>query len=210
MPIMTVKWKIDKKPIDYETALNFMEQQVTDIIDNKGNELVWLLEHPHTYTAGTSANDCDLLRKDIPTFKTGRGGQYTYHGPGQRIAYVMIDLKSRDSKDVKLYVHNLEEWIIKTLAVFNIKGERREGRVGIWVIDKNGKEKKIAALGVRLRKWVTMHGIAINLSPDLSYFSGIVPCGIKEFGVTSIKELGIDISMEELDKALKEKWSEVF
>jgi len=207
---MTLEWKIDKDPINYEDALDFMEQRINGIANQTSGEVVWLLEHPHIYTAGTSANECDLIRKDIPTYNTGRGGQYTYHGPGQRVAYVMIDLKSRNSQDVKLFVHNLEEWIIKTLAKFNIKGERREGRVGIWVIGNNGSEKKIAAIGVRLRKWITFHGIAINLNPDLNYYKGIVPCGIKEYGVTSISEQGINITMEDLDKALMQTWSEVF
>ena len=187
-----------------------MEERVTNIINKSDNEMVWLLEHPHIYTAGTSANECDLLRKDIPTYNTGRGGQYTYHGPGQRVAYVMLDLKSRNTQDVKLYIHNLEEWIIKTLSNFGIKGERRDDRIGIWVVGKDGSEKKIAAIGVRLRKWITSHGIAINLNPDLSYFEGIVPSGISQFGVTSIKEQGINISMDELNRALKEKWDEVF
>lgn len=207
---MTVEWKIEQKSIIYENALSFMEERVDAIIKDEKSELVWLLEHPHIYTAGTSAKDCDLLRKDIPTYQTGRGGQYTYHGPGQRVAYVMLDLKSRQAQDVKLYVHNLEEWIIKTLKLIGINSERREDRIGIWVIDKQGREKKIAALGVRLRKWVTFHGVAINLNPDLSYFDGIVPCGINNFGTTSINELGFNITMAELDQALQTAWKEIF
>lgn len=207
---MTIEWKISKDLQNYEDSLNSMEERVSSIIAGEASEQIWLLEHPHIYTGGTSADSHDLLRKDIPTFNTGRGGQYTYHGPGQRVAYVMIDLKSRQAQDIKLFIRNLEEWIIKTLSSFDIKGERREDRVGIWVIDNNGDEKKIAAIGVRLRKWVTFHGIAINLNPDLSYFKGIIPCGISQYGTTSLKELGLDITMDELDKALQEKWDEVF
>lgn len=207
---MTLEWKIDKSPIKYNIALQTMEERVNSIIKNEANEQIWLLEHPHIYTGGTSAKPCDILRTDIPHIETGRGGEYTYHGPGQRVAYVMLDLKNRNACDVRLYIHNLEEWIIRTLAKFDIKGERREGRVGIWVIDKNGDENKIAAIGVRLRKWVTFHGIAINLYPDLSYFNGIIPCGIKEHGVTSFEKLGKDVTFQELDKELQKTFYEVF
>jgi len=209
MPNMDTEWKIEKEPIDYTDAVNFMEERVKSIREDKTRNLVWLLEHPNLYTAGTSAEDKDLLNKNIPVFKSGRGGQYTYHGPGQRIAYVMLDLKTRGS-DVRKYVYDLEDWIIKTLATLGVTGERREGRVGIWVVNSDGSEDKIAAIGVRIRKWVSYHGIAINLNPDLSYYSGIVPCGIKQHGVTSLEKLGINISQEELDKALKENWNKVF
>ena len=209
MPNMDTEWKIEKEPINYTDAVNFMEERVKSIREDKTRNLVWLLEHPNLYTAGTSAEDKDLLNKNIPVFKSGRGGQYTYHGPGQRIAYVMLDLKTRGS-DVRKYVYDLEDWIIKTLATLGVTGERREGRVGIWVVNSDGSEDKIAAIGVRIRKWVSYHGIAINLNPDLSYYSGIVPCGIKQHGVTSLEKLGINISQEELDKALKENWNKVF
>ncbi len=208
---MNVEWKTEKNNlVNYEDALTLMETRVAALRNDDAQELVWLLEHPHIFTAGTSAKDSDLLNNNIPVFKTGRGGEYTYHGPNQRIAYVMLDLKKRNACDVRLYVHNLEEWIIKTLAKFKIKGERRENRVGIWVVSPNGTENKIAAIGVRLRKWCTYHGIAINLAPDLSYYEGIVPCGIKEHGVTSFEKLGVDVSMDELDEALMQTWSEVF
>jgi lipoyl(octanoyl) transferase len=171
-------------------------------------DMIWLLEHPPLYTAGSSAQDQDFLGTyPFPVYKTGRGGQYTYHGPGQRIAYVMLDLAKRE-KDVRKFVCALEEWIIRTLAVFHVKGERRPGRVGIWVVDK-GQEKKIAALGIRLRQWVSFHGIAINVSPDLKHFGGIVPCGLSTFGVTSLKDLGITASLEEVDHVLMQQWQEV-
>ncbi len=208
---MNVEWKTEKNNlVGYKNAVAHMEEKVAALRNDNASEQVWLLEHPHIYTAGTSADNADLLNNNIPVFKTGRGGEYTYHGPGQRIVYVMLDLKKRDACDVRLYVHNLEEWIIKTLAKFNIKGERRENRVGIWVVSPDGTENKIAAIGVRLRKWCTYHGVAINLAPDLSYYDGIVPCGIKGHGVTSFEKLGVNVSMDELDEALKETWSEVF
>lgn len=208
---MNVKWEIEKNNlVDYCNAISMMEEKVAALRNSETQELVWLLEHPSIYTSGTSAKDGDLLHSNIPIFKTGRGGEYTYHGPGQRVAYVMLDLKKRNQCDIKLYVYNLEEWIIKTLQKFNIKGERRDGRVGIWVISKDGSEDKIAAIGVRLRKWCTYHGIAININPDLSYYEGIIPCGIKGHGVTSFEKLGINISMDELDTALQETWHEVF
>jgi lipoyl(octanoyl) transferase len=170
--------------------------------------MVWLLEHPPIYTAGTSANDADLLDARFPVYRTGRGGQFTYHGPGQRVGYVMLDLKQR-KPDVRAYVHDLEEWLIRTLAAFDVRGERRDGRVGIWV-RRGEKEDKIAALGVRIKRWVTFHGVALNLDPDLSHFSGIVPCGINAHGVTSLAELGVKASMVDLDAALRRSFSEVF
>ncbi len=202
-----IDWAIEKNLIDYDFAVKSMEESVAEIRNGKALEKVWLLEHPPLYTAGTSAKTDDLLDARFPVYKTGRGGEYTYHGPKQRIAYVMLDLKKRQDKpDIRGYVWSLEEWIIKTLAGFDIKGERREGRVGIWVVSADGSENKIAAIGVRIRKWVTYHGIAINLNPDLSHFSGIVPCGISEHGVTSMHALGKKTSMHELDYALQKNF----
>jgi len=206
-----VEWIIEKDTVSYEIAVKQMENRVADIRDKHGAELVWLLEHSSLYTAGTSAKDSDLLDSRFPVHKTGRGGEYTYHGAGQRIAYVMLDLKKRQSTpDLKHYIWSLEEWIIKTLAEFNVKGGRRDARVGIWVVMPDGSESKIAAIGVRIRRWITYHGIAINLNPDLSHFEGIVPCGISDHGVTSLHELGLDINMNELDRVLQEKFDEVF
>lgn len=198
--------------VDYDSALSEMEARVAGIRAGNADELVWFLEHPPLYTAGTSAKEGDLLDSRFPVYKTGRGGQYTYHGPGQRVGYVMLDLKARQRvPDIKKYVWQLEEWIIRSLADFDIAGERREGRVGIWVITPKGGEAKIAAIGVRVRHWVTYHGISINVDPDLSHFGGIVPCGISEFGVTSMKEmLGREVPMAELDEALRRNWDGVF
>jgi len=206
-----VEWIFEKDAVAYPNAVELMEKRVADIRDSQGSETVWLLEHPALYTAGTSADESDLLDARFPVYKTGRGGEYTYHGPGQRVGYVMLDLKKRQNKpDVRHYVWSLEEWIIQTLAEFDIKGERREGRVGIWVVMPDGSESKIAAIGVRIRKWVTYHGIAINVNPDLSHFGGIVPCGIAQHGVTNMHDLGKTISMEELDPVLKEKFRLIF
>ena len=206
-----VEWIFEKDAVAYPNAVELMEKRVADIRDSQGSETVWLLEHPALYTAGTSADESDLLDARFPVYKTGRGGEYTYHGPGQRVGYVMLDLKKRQNKpDVRHFVWSLEEWIIQTLAEFDIKGERREGRVGIWVVMPDGSESKIAAIGVRIRKWVTYHGIAINVNPDLSHFGGIIPCGISQHGVTSMHDLGKTISMEELDPVLKEKFRLIF
>ncbi len=205
-----MEWLKSYDPVDYETALSFMEKRVADIRADHAPEAVWLLEHPPLYTAGTSADAADLLQPDrFPVYEAGRGGQYTYHGPGQRVAYAMIDLKKRGG-DVRRYVHDLEEWIIRTLAMLGVNGERREGRIGIWVVRGDGREDKIAALGVRVRRWVTFHGIAINVTPDLSHFSGIVPCGIQEHGVTSLADLGLDASLAELDEHLLSAFRDVF
>ncbi|SOD89199.1 lipoyl(octanoyl) transferase LipB [Caenispirillum bisanense] len=204
------EWRISDAPVDYPEALAVMEERVRAIRDEAAPELVWLLEHPPLYTAGTSATASDLLTPDrFPVYQTGRGGQYTYHGPGQRVGYVMLDLKQRGA-DVRCFVHDLEEWIIRTLAQFTVKGERRDGRVGIWVDRGHGREDKIAAIGVRVRRWVTFHGIALNVEPDLSHFQGIVPCGIRDHGVTSLWDLGITATMDEVDMALKAAFSEVF
>lgn len=196
--------------IEYPDALAEMERRVADIRAGSAQEMLWLLEHPPLYTAGTSAKASDLLNARFPVFETGRGGEYTYHGPGQRVGYVMLDLKKRQREpDIKRYVWQLEEWIIRALSEFGIKGERRTGRVGIWVVH-DGTESKIAALGVRIRHWVSYHGIAINIDPDLSHFQGIVPCGIREFGVTSCHALGVKISMDDLDAALLKHWGSIF
>lgn len=203
-------WIVSSESIDYLTAVVEMERRVAGIRAGIDDEEVWLLEHPPLYTAGTSAKPEDLVKPQFPVFETGRGGQFTYHGPGQRVAYVMLDLKRRqDGPDIKRYIWQLEEWIILTLREFGIKGERREGRVGIWVVTSS-TEKKIAAIGVRVRHWVTYHGVAINLNPDLSHFEGIVPCGIKEFGVTSLHDLGhTEVGFTELDQALKANFLKV-
>jgi lipoyl(octanoyl) transferase len=209
-----VEWRVSDTPVAYPDAVAAMEARVAEIRAGRAPELVWLLEHPPLYTAGTSATDGGLVDPGkFPVYQTGRGGQHTYHGPGQRIAYVMLDLNQR-GQDLRRYVHDLEEWVIKTLDRLNIRGERREGRVGIWVAD-GAREDKIAAIGVRVRRWVTFHGIAINVDPDLSHFGGIVPCGIQQtetqpFGVTSITKLGQLISLPEVDVILKETFAEVF
>ena len=203
---MTIEWMKSDQPVAYPEALETMERRVAAIRDGSAPEAVWLLEHPPLYTAGTSARAQDLLSPRFPVFETGRGGQYTYHGPGQRVAYVMLDLKSRqEAPDIKCYVWQLEEWIIRTLAEFGVTGERVEGRVGIWV-----GNKKIAAIGVRVRHWVTYHGISINVNPDVSHFNGIVPCGISDAGVTSFQDLGKPIDMKQLDAMLQVKWEDVF
>ncbi len=196
---------------DYEFAIKSMEDRVAQITLKTAQELLWFVEHPPLYTAGTSANSSDLLDVSrFPVYQTGRGGQYTYHGPGQQVIYVMLDLKERNAMDVKLYVRNLEQWLINALAVFGIKGQRRDGRVGIWVVLADKSEAKIAAIGIRVRKWVTYHGVALNICPDLSHFSGIVPCGISQYGVTSLEKLGIRVTKEEVQEVLKEEFNKIF
>jgi lipoyl(octanoyl) transferase len=187
-----------------------MEERVAAIRQGLAPETVWLLEHPPLYTAGTSAKSEDLLDPGrFPVYQVGRGGQYTYHGPGQRVAYVMLDVGRRGG-DVRCFVHDLEEWLIRTLAHFAVRGERRSGRVGIWVVDGRGQESKIAAIGVRLRRWISFHGVALNVHPDLSHFAGIVPCGISEYGVTSLWAQGHTPTMEEVDMALEAEFRAVF
>ncbi len=203
-----VEWRVAEGLIPYPQAVAFMEERAAAIAEGTAPELVWLVEHPPIYTAGTSARDADLLDARFPVFKTGRGGQFTYHGPGQRVGYVMLDLKRRKA-DVRAFVHDLEEWLIGTLAQFNVRGERREGRVGIWVA-RPGREDKIAAIGVRVRRWVTFHGVSINVDPDLTHFSGIVPCGVSEHGVTSLHDLGLPVTMADVDVALKQSFTDVF
>ena len=200
-----LEWKISEGLTPYLPAIAEMEAQVEDIIAGKASELVWLVEHPPLYTAGTSAKSGDLLSSNFPLYNTGRGGQITYHGPNQRVVYVMLDLKRRGAMDIRAFVQNLENWLIATLAEFGVHGFTREGRVGVWVDDK-GAEKKIAAIGIRVRKWVTFHGVALNVNPDLSHYAGIVPCGIRGFGVTSLHQMGITATMSEVDKVLKEKF----
>ena len=203
-----IEWRVGEGLQPYEEAVAFMESRAAAIADGRASELVWLVEHPPLYTAGTSAKPEDLIDARFPVHATGRGGQYTYHGPGQRVGYVMLDLKPRGG-DVRGFVHGLEEWLIRTLASFNVKGERREGRVGIWVVNGN-REDKIAAIGVRVRRWVTFHGVSLNVDPDLDHFSGIVPCGIREHGVTSLVALGLPVTMADVDVALKTAFAEVF
>ncbi|MBV9418352.1 MAG: lipoyl(octanoyl) transferase LipB [Alphaproteobacteria bacterium] len=203
-----VEWRVAPGLTDYGDAVAFMEERAAAIAANQRPELVWLVEHPPIYTAGTSAKDSDLLDARFPVLKTGRGGQFTYHGPGQRVGYVMLDLKRRGA-DVRAFVHDLEEWLIRALAQFNVKGERRQGRVGIWVA-RGSHEDKIAAIGVRVRRWVTFHGVSFNVDPDLTHFSGIVPCGVSEHGVTSLHDLGLLVSMADVDVALRTAWDEVF
>jgi len=205
-----MEWRISDGLIDYAQAVQAMEARVAAIRAGQAEELVWLLQHPPLYTAGTSAKDTDLLQPDrLPVYRTGRGGQYTYHGPGQRIAYVMLDLQRREM-DIRQYVGLLEEWLIATLGRFNLRGERRDGRVGIWIDRGQGREDKIAAVGVRVRRWVTYHGVALNVEPDLSHYAGIVPCGIQEHGVTSLVDMGLPIEMAEVDVQLANAWDEVF
>jgi lipoyl(octanoyl) transferase len=209
-----VEWRRSETPIPYPKAVEAMESRAAAIAAQQAPELVWLLEHPPLYTSGTSGKAADLLDARFPLFQTGRGGQVTYHGPGQRVAYVMLDLKRRQP-DVRAYVAGLEQWIIRTLAAFNVRGERREDRVGVWVArpDKGpGFEDKIAAIGVRLRRWVSFHGISINVEPELSHFSAIVPCGVVDprYGVTSLVDLGLPVTMADLDAALWQSFEEVF
>lgn len=210
-----VGWAVSSGLVAYEAAVAAMEARAAAIAAGDAGELVWLLEHPPLYTAGVSAKQSDLLEPNrFPVFKTGRGGQFTYHGPGQRVAYVMLDLRDR-GRDVTRFVADLERWIIGALETFNVKGVVREGRVGVWVERKGpgwAREDKIAAIGVRLRKWVSFHGIAFNVEPELEHFSGITPCGISapEFGVTSLVDLGLPVTMSDADAALRSSFERVF
>lgn len=213
-----VEWRISDTAVPYEAAVATMEERVARIAEGSAPELVWLLEHPPLYTAGTSARPSDLIDPDrFPVHTTGRGGEYTYHGPGQRVAYVMLDL-TRRRQDLRLFVAALEEWVISTLWAHHIRGERREDRVGVWVRrpDKPdlapgvGAEDKIAAIGIRVRKWVTFHGISLNVEPDLSHFGGIVPCGISGYGVTSLVDLGLPVTMSDVDVILRREFEEIF
>jgi lipoyl(octanoyl) transferase len=209
----SVEWAIADALVGYEEAVAIMEERASAIAEGSAPERVWLVEHPPLYTAGTSARDADLVEPDrFPVHRSGRGGQFTYHGPGQRVAYVMLDLKRRDP-DLRRFVTALEAWLIATLGAFNIRGERREDRVGVWVRrpDKGeGAEDKIAAIGIRVRRWVSFHGISLNVEPDLSHFNGIVPCGVRAHGVTSLVDLGLPVSMPEVDAALRGAFEGVF
>lgn len=200
-PTPAIEWRRDYSRVAYRDALEEMERRNAAISVGNDRELIWLLEHPPVYTAGTSADAQELLDPRFEVVEAGRGGRYTYHGPGQRIGYVLLDLTKR-GKDVRCFVHSIEQWVIATLATFGVESWAVNGRVGIWCNDVDGSEAKIGAIGVRVRRWVTMHGFSVNLAPDLTHFTGIVPCGIEEFGVTSLAKLGLDISPQEWDEAL--------
>jgi lipoyl(octanoyl) transferase len=205
-----IEWRTSRALVAYEEAIAVMEARVAAIRAGGAPELVWLLEHPPLYTAGTSARSADLVEPGLlPVHRSGRGGQYTYHGPGQRIAYVMLDLRRRDA-DIRHFVYTLEEWLIATLALLGVAGERRAGRRGIWVVGADGSERKIAAIGVRVRQWVSYHGIALNVAPDLSHYRGIVPCGISAYGVTSLAALGLPAEMAAVDVALRQAFAASF
>ena len=202
-------WETAPDLVDYTDAVARMEAQAEAIRAGTAGELVWLVEHPPLYTAGTSANGADLLEAQFPVYKSGRGGQYTYHGPGQRVVYVMLDLASR-GPDVRGHVQRLERWMIATLATFGVTGVTRCDRIGVWVVHPDGREDKIGAIGVRVRRWVTLHGMALNVAPDLSHFGGIVPCGIRQHGVTSLKALGVAATMRHVDAALAATFPAIF
>ena len=205
-----MEWRISDGLVDYQEAVRDMEERVAAIRAGGAEEIVWLLQHPALYTAGTSAKAEDLLDAGgLPVYQTGRGGQYTYHGPGQRVAYVMLDLQAR-KLDIRCYVAMLEDWLIATLHRFNLNGERRSGRISIWIDRGQGQDDKIGAIGVRVRRWVTYHGISLNVEPELSHYAGIVPCGIKQHSVTSLVDLGLPIEMAEVDMQLRHAWDEVF
>lgn len=212
-----VSWEVANELVAYEDAVHHMTAVVDDIHTGNKPEHVWLVEHPPLFTAGTSASDAHLLNNSLPVFKTGRGGEHTYHGPGQRVCYVMLDL-TRRVQDVRLYVATLEQWIINTLDQFNIKAERREGRVGVWVMrpdkpplpDGSPREDKIAAIGIRVRKWITFHGISLNVEPELAHYDGIIPCGVEGHGVTSLVDLGMPVTMEDVDVVLKQEFEKLF
>ena len=207
-----VEWRVSDTPVPYDVALAAMDQRVASISAGTAPEMIWLLEHPALYTAGTSAKPEELIEARFPVHKVGRGGQFTYHGPGQRVAYVMLDLNRR-KPDVRAFVATLEEWVIRTLSAFNVRGERREDRIGVWVRrPETGGEDKIAAIGVRVKRWVSLHGIALNVEPELAHFSGIVPCGVSDrrYGVTSLAKLGLPVSMAEVDMALRAQFEELF
>ena len=209
-----VEWIISSGLVEYPDALKAMDERVDSIQKGNAKELVWLLEHPPLYSAGTSAKPKDLLTPNrFPVFKTGRGGQYTYHGPGQRVVYIMLDLNRRQ-RDIRAFVFSLETWIINTLAKFNIRGERRSDRIGIWVrrtdLNNSGREDKIGAIGIRIKRWVTLHGISINVSPDLEHFGGIIPCGIGGYGVTSFEDIGQPLEVYDLDVELRTEFDQLF
>jgi lipoyl(octanoyl) transferase len=205
-----IEWRIEECPVAYPEALAAMEARAAAIREGTAPELAWLLEHPPLYTAGTSARPEELIAPErFPVHRAGRGGKYTYHGPGQRVAYLMLDLKAR-RPDVRDYVCRLEEWVIRSLRPFGVTAERRAGRIGLWVVRADGTEAKIASIGVRVRRWVTMHGVAINVAPDLEHFAGIVPCGLAGYAVTSLADLGVTADMADLDRALMASFEDVF
>ena len=209
-----VEWRLGEGLTPYDEALTAMDQRAGAVAAGTAAELAWLIEHPPLYTAGTSAKPTDLIEARFPVHQTGRGGQFTYHGPGQRVAYLMLDLRHRGN-DVRRYVATLEEWLIRTLAAFNIRGERREDRIGVWVRRPGkgeGREVKIAAIGIRVKRWVSLHGVALNVEPDLSHFQGIVPCGVSErrYGVTSLVDLGVPVTMPEVDMVLRREFEALF
>ena len=206
-PQSRIEWRRDYAPVPYRTALAEQEARNAAIAAGEAGEMIWLLEHPPVYTAGTSADPAELVDPRFEVVATGRGGRYTYHGPGQRVGYVLLDLGKR-GRDVRCFVHSLESWVIAALADFGVESWRADGRVGIWTRDLDGSEAKIGAIGVRVRRWVTMHGFAVNLSPDLAHFGGIVPCGIAEYGVTSLSRLGIEVAPEAWDEALQRRAGE--
>lgn len=202
LPLPEPELRLSSSLVPYPEALATMEARAAAVADGRERELIWLVEHPPLYTAGTSAKPDDLVQPDrFPVFETGRGGQFTYHGPGQRVVYPVINLGKR-GRDMRAYVCAIESWIIDTLADFGVKGERRQGRVGVWVVREDGREEKIAAIGVRVRRWVTLHGLALNVAPDLAHYGGIVPCGLPEYGVTSLAALGKTVTMQQVDEAL--------
>ena len=206
----TIEWKVSNTPVPYPESVEFMAQTVQSIISGTGRELVWLLEHPNIYTRGTSARANELKYQPmVPIYSTGRGGRYTYHGPGQRVVYLMMDLRTR-GRDIKKYVYNLESWLINTIAEFGIKGERRHNRIGVWVSQGNNRDVKLGAIGVRVRKWVTFHGISLNISPNLAMYDAIVPCGIKGHGISSLHELGVPALMQNVDEALCQNFQKIF
>ena len=210
----TVGWAVSRDPVPYPLAVAVMERRAAAIADGEADELVWLLEHPPLYSAGVSAKPQDLLIPDrFPVFASGRGGQFTYHGPGQRVAYVMLDLRARD-RDTRAFVTSLERWLIATLARFDIQGETRTDRIGVWVARRDasghGREDKIAAIGVKLRKWVSFHGISLNVAPDLTHFDGIIPCGISAHGVTSLADLSVPAGLDQVDEALRDNFEPIF
>ena len=210
-----MRWKISNSLEDYVSTINFMESEIIKIKNDQLDDLTWLLEYPSLYTAGLTANSTDLLDKDkFPVYQSKRGGKYTYHGPGQRVVYVMLDLERRNQKDIRKFIENLEKWIIEALAEVGVEAKIKEGRVGIWV-DKNDEinlnvESKIAAIGIRIKKWVTFHGVAVNISPDMQFYDEIIPCGIKKFGVTSLKDVSSGVTMEQFDQLLISKFKKVF
>jgi lipoyl(octanoyl) transferase len=209
-PAMGVEWRVSDAPVEYDAAIIVMEERVAAIRAGTAPELVWLLEHPPLYTAGTSAQESDLIEPGLfPVHRTGRGGRYTYHGPGQRVGYVMLDLRRRGA-DLRAYVGRLETWMIRTIAGFGLEGERRSGRVGIWIAGAGGRERKIAAIGVRVRHWVSFHGVALNVDPDLDHYRGIVPCGINEHGVTSLAAEGVVATTAQVDALMKQAFEESF